>query len=122
MTESSVLKYILENQFELNLSYMPFILHGGIFVPTNDDYNLGQRVSLELKLPSHAEIQVVECRVIWITPKNSLHHVYQGVGLQFMGENAKHINELIQANLDSAMDVGGYTYGMGISTEPQHSA
>lgn len=117
MVEANVISYIIQNQFELNLSYMPFIIHGGIFVPTNQEYKLGEKIILNLGLPNHSDIIQIECRVVWITPKNSMHYIYQGVGLQFMGENATNVVELIKANLDSTMDVGGYTYGMGMSTE-----
>lgn len=112
MVEPNVVIYNIKNQFEINLSYMPFIHDGGIFVPTDKEYRLGDRVFLDLTLPGHSEVQHVECRVAWITPKNCIHHAEQGIGLQFMGDNAKALKELIEANLDSSFDVGGYTYGL----------
>lgn len=106
------LKYDIQNQIELNFSYMPFIKGGGLFVPTNKKFQLGDAVMLELHLPGHAEIKHINGNVVWITPANSLYQIYPGIGVQFTGENAKNTNEMIQSNLDNKLDVGGYAYGI----------
>lgn len=101
---------------ELNLSYMPFIKECGLFIPTNETFKLGEAINLELQLPDQVEPQMVNAEVIWITPKNALYQVYQGIGVQFSGENAKSISEHIKATLDDTLDIGGYT--LGLSTQP----
>jgi type IV pilus assembly protein PilZ len=106
------LQYIVQTQLELNLSYMPFIKNGGLFIPTNDQYALGNRIEVELQLPGFTEVHRVEGKVIWITPKNALYQIYPGIGIQLVGDNANPVHELIKEQIDNTMEVGGYTYGM----------
>ena len=107
-----VLVYAIKDPLELNLSYMPFIKEGGFFIPTSQVFFLGDDVMLELQLPARKESIRIEGRVVWITPKNALHHVLSGVGIQFVGANAKTIKTEIEAALDASIEVGGYTYGI----------
>ncbi len=104
------LEYAVKNQSELNLSYMPFINNGGLFIPTTESYALKEKVTVNLILLGQTE--KIEGKVVWIIPKNSLYHVYQGIGVQFLGENAESVREYIEANLDSTMEIGGYVLGM----------
>lgn len=106
------LKYQIQNQIELNFSYMPFIKGGGLFVPTNEKFLLGDTVALDLLLPGENEVKTIEGTIVWVTPQNSLYLIYAGVGIQFTGENSSSVQEFIKSNLDNTMDVGGYTYGL----------
>jgi type IV pilus assembly protein PilZ len=112
MPESRTMNYEIKTQFDVNLSYMPFIKDGGLFIPTKEIFSLGEHVLLTLKLPGQKESEQVEGKVIWITPENALYQIYPGIGIQLTGSNAKAIHEQIKANLDNTVDVGGYTYGM----------
>lgn len=112
MAESEVISYVIRDPLECNLSYMPFINDGGLFIPTMDSYALGDRVVVDLLLPGKTESIRIEGKVIWITPKNALHHVLPGIGIQFMGSNTKQVRAQIEAQLDTKTEVGGYTYGI----------
>jgi type IV pilus assembly protein PilZ len=112
MKDRAQLDYVLKNQLELNLSYMPFIKDGGLFVPSNETFSISEKITLNLQLPGQKESHLIEGKVIWITPKNALYQIFPGVGVQFIGDNAKSIHEQIKTNLDNTMDVGGYTYGI----------
>lgn len=111
---ANTLTYIINSQIELNLSYMPYIKGGGIFVPTTEEFQLGAIIKLNLQLPGETKPKEIEAEVVWITPKNALYQVYQGVGVQFRGEGVKSLLEEIKASLDDTMDVGGYTYGLAL--------
>lgn len=112
MSNSNVINYQIKTQFELNLSYMPFIKNGGIFIPNSNNYSLNEHVIIELTLPGHDERHIIQGKVIWINPKNALYQICPGIGVEFTGDNAKQIHELIKANLDNTHDVGGYVYGL----------
>lgn len=107
-----LLQYVIHDPVELNLSYMPFINEGGLFVPTDQSYSLGDRVVVDLMLPGKKEAVKIEGKVVWLTPINALHHVLPGIGIQFIGANAGTVRTLIEGSLDKKMEVGGYTYGM----------
>lgn len=112
MNEAHKIAYNIQNQLELNLSYMPFVKNGGLFIPTNENYDLNSHITVQLKIPGHNDSYSLEGKVIWINPKNALYQVHPGIGIQFIGENAKSIHEIIKANIDNTLDVGGYVYGM----------
>lgn len=119
MAESGILNYDINDPLELNLSYMPFINEGGLFIPTTDTYTLEDPVIVELKLPGKADRLRIEGKVVWITPKNALHHVLAGIGIQFIGANAATVRSQIEAHLDSTIEVGGYTYGITESVKKE---
>lgn len=110
------LTYKVQNQMELNFSYMPFINNGGLFVPTNEKFELDDNITVELHLPGQTDSIYIEGRVVWITPVNALYQIYPGVGIQFTGDKAKALDDLIKSHLDNTMDVGGHAYGMMSTT------
>lgn len=112
MTEPKILEYVINDPIELNLSYMPFIENGGLFVPTQDSFSLGDAIVVDLKLPGKMENIRIEGNVSWITPRNALHHVISGIGIQFTGPNAPTIRNMLESMLDTKIEIGGYTYGM----------
>jgi type IV pilus assembly protein PilZ len=112
MAETEILNYIIKEPVELNLSYMPFINDGGLFIPTFQTYTMGDTIFVDLLLPGKKDSLRIEGKIIWITPPNALHHVLPGIGIQFIGTTAPFVRGQVEANLDKTMDIGGYSYGM----------
>lgn len=112
MSTAKIIKYALNDKTELNLSYIPFINDGGLFIPTPESYALDDEVIVNLQLPKEKEAIVIKGKVVWVNPKHALHYVPQGIGIQFIGSDIQSIQKTIEANLDSSMDVGGYVYGI----------
>lgn len=110
----ALLKCDLKDPLELNLSYMPFIKGGGLFVQTQEVFSLGDRVLVDMTFPGLKEPFHIEGKVVWLIPMNALHHVVQGIGIQFIGVNAKKIKDEIESHLDKKMDIGGYTCGISM--------
>ena len=65
---------------------MPFITHGGLFIPTNRDYDLGQELFLLLNLMDETEKIPVQAKVVWKTPAGSENFRAVGIGVQFIEE------------------------------------
>lgn len=112
MTENKVLNCAINDSLELNLAFMPFIRDGGLFIGTMEQFDLGDHVKINLTLPGKKEVLEIEGKVVWITPQNALHHVLPGVGVQFIGKNAQTVRAQVEASLDRAIEIGGYTYGI----------
>ena len=53
------------------MCYMPFVRNGGLFIPTNSSYKLGDEVFMLLSIMGEDEKIPVAGRVIWITPKGA---------------------------------------------------
>lgn len=106
------LTFIIANTAELNASLIPFINGGGIFIPTNKQYALGDHITVDVHLPGKNDPLIIAGDVIWINPKNALHHALPGIGIQFTGADAKNIRTLLESLADPALTIGSHVYGI----------
>ena len=83
MSRPGVLSLNIREKAALYASYMPFITGGGIFIPTNKLYNLGDEVFMLLSLLDDPAKIAVSGKVVWITPKGAQGSRAAGVGVQF---------------------------------------
>ncbi|QID17948.1 pilus assembly protein PilZ [Nitrogeniibacter mangrovi] len=86
-----VLSLNINSKSALYAAYMPFITHGGIFVPTNRDYKLGDEVFMLLQLMDDPTKHAVAGKVIWVTPGGAQGGKTQGVGVQFSDDDASKV-------------------------------
>ena len=73
----------LKDKAHLYAAYMPYLKSGGIFVPTNKRFSLGDEVFVMLTLPESSERLPVPGKVVWITPVGAQGNRAAGVGVQF---------------------------------------
>ena len=64
-----LLTLTIKDKSALYLAYMPFVKNGGLFIPTNSNYRLGDEVFMLLNLMGEEEKLPVAGRVIWMTPE-----------------------------------------------------
>jgi type IV pilus assembly protein PilZ len=105
MAQKGILSYNIETKHELYSAYMPFLINGGLFVPTKKKFRLGDEVLILLSLLGEERI-AIPGSVAWITPPGSQHSVSAGVGVHFTdspeGSQAKNtISSLLAGMLDS---------------------
>ena len=50
-----ILTVSIKDKSALYAAYMPFVINGGLFIPTNRDYEMGQEVFLLLNLMEETE-------------------------------------------------------------------
>jgi type IV pilus assembly protein PilZ len=91
----------------LYAAYMPFLVGGGIFIPTNRQYQIGEDVLMLLALPEDPKKFPVAGKVVWLTPEGSHSNQLQGVGIQFKQDESgltvrSKIEELLSGTLMSA--------------------
>lgn len=109
---TNILNFQIKDPLELNLSYIPFINEGGIFIPTKNTYPLGETVEVHMQLPKKKKTLKFLGKVIWVTPPNALYLPVPGIGVQFAGPDAKTVRKEIEALLDTKVEVGGFTCGI----------
>ncbi|SDB49810.1 PilZ domain-containing protein [Pseudomonas sp. NFACC13-1] len=86
---NGILSLTIKDKSVLYAAYMPFIKNGGLFIPTNKNYRLGDEVFMLLSLMDEAEKIPVAGKVIWLTPKGAQGNRTAGVGVQFNdGDNS----------------------------------
>jgi type IV pilus assembly protein PilZ len=78
-----ILSLTIKDKSALYAAYMPFIANGGLFIPTNKAYKLGDEVFMLLTLMEETEKIPVAGKIIWITPKGAQGNRAAGVGVQF---------------------------------------
>jgi type IV pilus assembly protein PilZ len=66
---------------------MSFVKNGGLFIPTNKRYNLGDELFLLLQLMGETERIPVAGKVVWITPEGAEGNRQVGVGIQFADQD-----------------------------------
>ena len=87
----------------LHRCYMPFVHGGGLFLPTDADYALGEEVSVTLDLMHEAEPIRAAGKIVWVTPKGAQGNRVAGVGIGFDG-NGGDVRRRIEACLCEAFD------------------
>ncbi|MEO1765636.1 PilZ domain-containing protein [Thiobacter aerophilum] len=78
-----VLSLSIKEKSALYAAYMPFLKHGGIFIPTTKPYRLGDEVFMLLALMNDPSKIPVAGRVVWITPAGAQGGKAQGIGVEF---------------------------------------
>ena len=78
---SGILSLSIKDKAVLYSAYMPFITNGGLFIPTDKQYKLGEDIMDEPdKIP-------VAGKVVWITPKGAQGNRSAGIGVQFSDQD-----------------------------------
>jgi type IV pilus assembly protein PilZ len=89
-----ILSLAIKDKSVLYAAYMPFIRNGGLFIPTNKHYRLGDEVFMLLSLMDEPEKIPVAGKVIWMTPKGAQGNRAAGVGVQFNDGDSSARNQI----------------------------
>lgn len=106
-----VLSFALKDKNALYVSYMPFVINGGIFIPTTREYEMGQEVFLLLNLMTEVERFPINGKVIWKTPVGSDGYRSAGIGVQFGAEDVA-VKNKIETYLAGTLESERPTYTM----------
>jgi type IV pilus assembly protein PilZ len=87
-----------ETERELFLSYMPFLQNGGLFIRSNELYELGHEINLSVTLPDALEPIESKVSVCWQTPPGVQNGTPAGVGVAFI-EDKENLKNQIESTL-----------------------
>ncbi|MBL1433396.1 MAG: pilus assembly protein PilZ [Gammaproteobacteria bacterium] len=107
-----ILSLSIKDKSALYAAYMPFVTHGGLFVPTNTEYKIGDEVFLLLTLMSDSDKIPVVGKVCWITPSGSQGGRATGIGIQFNAEEGIDVRNKIENHLAGVLDSDRVTHTM----------
>ena len=108
---SSILLLTIKDKAVLYSAYMPFLDNGGLFVPTNKAYSLGDEVFLLLTLMDESEKIPISGKVAWVTPRGAQGNRTAGIGVQFSEQDAS-ANAKIENHLAGALSSDRPTHTM----------
>jgi len=107
---NGILSLTIKDKAVLYAAYMPFVTNGGMFIPTNKTYKLGDEVFMLLSLMDEAEKIPVAGKVVWVTTKGAQGNRAAGIGVQFSDQDNTAINK-----------IENYLAGMLNSDKPTHT-
>ena len=87
-SRNGILSLTIKDKAVLYSAYMPFLTNGGLFVPTNKAYALGDEVFMLLTLMDEPEKIPIAGKVVWVTPREAQGNRTAGIGVQFSEQDA----------------------------------
>lgn len=94
-----ILKLEFKDRAGLYMAYMPFIKGGGLFIPTADEYAMGDEVFVMVSLPEAPAPKGVAAKVVWISPRGVANPRMRGIGVQISTQDHGALNREIEAIL-----------------------
>ena len=108
---SGILSLTIKDKAVLYSAYMPYLENGGLFVPTNKPYKVGDEVFMLLNLMDEAEKIPIAGKVVWVTPKGAQGNRTAGIGVQFSDQDAN-ANARIENHLAGSLNSDRPTHTM----------
>lgn len=105
-----ILSLTIKDKSALYAAYMPFIKNGGLFIPTNKSYQLGDEVFMLLSLMEEKEKIPVAGKIVWITPKGAQGNRAAGIGVQFSEQDGGNARNKIETYLAGALSSDRITH------------
>lgn len=99
--KNSIIHLTIDSAEVLYKSYISFVKNGGLFVPTDKPYKLGDEVFIVLKLFDDPDKLPIAGKVIWITPTCAQGGKIAGIGVQFFDDKASEICDKIETFIAS---------------------
>lgn len=106
-----ILSLTIKEKKSLYSAYMPFVTNGGLFIPTNRKYEMGQEVFILLNLMEESERLPVAGKVIWKTPEGCVYRA-AGIGVQFSTQDGGLVRNKIENYLAGILDSDRPTHTM----------
>lgn len=110
-TRQGILSLTIKDKAVLYAAYMPFLTNGGLFVPTNKQYNIGDEVFMLLTLMDEPDKIPIAGKVVWITPSGAQGNRQAGIGVQFSDQDTA-ANAKIENHLGGAIGSDRQTHTM----------
>ena len=110
-SRNGILSLTIKDKAVLYSAYMPFLRYGGLFVPTNKTYDIGDEVFMLLTLMDEPEKIPIAGTVVWVTPRGAQGNRTAGIGVQFSEQDAN-ANSKIENHLAGSLSSDRPTHTM----------
>jgi type IV pilus assembly protein PilZ len=95
-----VIQLAIKEKAALYAAYIAQFTDGGIFIPSNKEYKLGDDVYVLMTLPDDPMRYPVAGKVAWVTPARAAGNRTQGIGVRFPSDDkTKALKHKIEAIL-----------------------
>lgn len=107
-----ILSLSIKEKNALLSAYMPYVVNGGLFIPTKRKYEMGEEVFMLLNLMDETERLPIAGKIIWITPQGAEGYRAAGVGVQFSDQDGGTARNKIENYLAGALESDRSTHTM----------
>ena len=107
-----ILSLSIKEKNALYAAYMPYVINGGLFIPTKRKYELGDEVFMLLNLMEETERLPIAGTIIWKTPTGAEGYRAAGVGVQFSDQDNGTARNKIENYLAGALEADRTTHTM----------
>lgn len=87
------LRYIFPDLHALKRAYMPFVVDGAIFIPTDETVALNDLMTVSIVLPESQYEYTFTGEIIWISPKSS---ELPGIGVTCSDDEGREFNKVVR--------------------------
>ncbi len=98
-----ILSLTIKEKSALYSAYMPFVKNGGLFVPTDKFYSLGDEVFMLLTLMDDKERLPIAGKIVWVTPVGAQGNKTAGIGVKFSDQDGGATRDKIETYLAGAL-------------------
>lgn len=110
---AGMLSLSIKERTALYAAFLPFVKRGGLFIPTNRPYQMGDQVYMLLTLMDDPNKLPISGKVVWITPGGAQGNRQQGIGVQFDDNDGSNtVRGKIEGILGNAMKATRHTHTM----------
>ncbi len=107
-----ILSLSIKDKNALYAAYMPFVINGGLFIPTKREYKMGEEVFMLLNLMEETERLPIAGKIIWKTPPGAEGYRANGIGVQFSDQDGGAARNKIETYLAGALESDRSTHTM----------
>ena len=112
INKPGVLSLAIKEKNALYAAYMPYVKGGGLFIPTNKAFKVGEEVFMLLSLVDDPVKLKVVGKVVWLTPAPQANRP-QGIGVQFSEKDGGlEVRNKIESLLGGALKSNRATHTM----------
>ena len=111
-SRQGILSLNIKDNRALYAAYMPYVINGGLFVPTEKEYRLGDEVFMLLMLMEDKARIPVAGKVVWVTPAGAQGGQLAGIGIQFSEQDNGSTRTKIETYLAGALNSDRATHTM----------
>lgn len=112
LSRQGILSLTIKDKNALYAAYMPYLKNGGIFIPSNKKYKLGDEVFMLLSLMEETEKIPVAGKVAWMTPQGAEGNRATGIGVNFSDQDGGTARRKIETYLAGALTADRITHTM----------
>jgi len=102
-SKENMLSLSITDKNDLYAAYMPFVINGGLFIPSNFSYEMGEDVSVSLTLMNENKPLAITGKVIWTTPCRLDSFRLNGIGIQFSKNDSSNARNKIETYLTGTL-------------------